>query len=135
MSQGEIANRFIMKGKDLNITYETTSISGQPQLIYKSSKADVTFGAKDIRQSSTEIGQEVTVTIGKPTPDLGRLTLTLLLPPINLEGKETSFEAIATHTTHLDSFVGPQLVKGALKTYDVEKLAGTASKVIFVKKP
>jgi hypothetical protein len=134
MGQGGSANCFIMRGKDLDITYETTSFSGQPQLIYKRGERSLTFGEKEIRQSSTEIGQQVTVTI-EEFPDDHTLTLTLLLPTIDLEGDETSFRTIAILTTHRTSLGGPEMVKGALQTYHSEEFVGTATKVYFFGKP
>jgi len=130
MVQGGIANRFIMRGKGLNITYETTSFSGQPQLIYERGESSLTFRAKDIRQSNSEIGQQVTVTV-EQIPDNHITTLTLLLPAVNLEGNETPFRSIAIFTNHRTSIGGPGMVKGALQTYQVEDLAGMATKVFF----
>ena len=63
--------------------------------------------------------------------DLHRITLTLIVPAINLLGSAVQFNTIAIRTTHNDSIVGPSLIKGALQTYEAIELQGTASFVVF----
>jgi hypothetical protein len=73
----------------------------------------------------------ITVTL-EVIPDLHTLTLTLLVPQINLdEGNESSFSTQAILTTHRTSIGGPNLVKGPLQTYEVVALEGTARLVAF----
>lgn len=67
-----------------------------------------------------------TVILGT-VPDNYTLTLTLLLPEINPNGRRDSFESLAIRTRHLTSTAGPDLVEGPLQTYDVLRLRGTAT--------
>ncbi len=63
-------------------------------------------------------------------PDDHELTLTLLLPQINLKGRGGSFESLAIRTRHLSRIGGLTLVKGSLQTYDVLPLHGTRARLI-----
>ena len=126
-------NLFELTGEytQIRITYSTTSITGQPQFHYQDQQRDLTFTGGDIRSLDSEIGMLITVTL-EVIPDLHTLTLTLLIPQINLdEGNESSFSTQAILTTHLTSIGGPNLVKGPLQTYEVVALEGTARLVEF----
>lgn len=56
--------------------------------------------------------------------DADLITLTLLLPRINLEG-DNSFETLAISTTHLTGF-RPDFAEGPQQLYEVLPLRGTA---------
>jgi hypothetical protein len=65
-------------------------------------------------------------------PDLHTLTLSVLIPQINLKGgTQSPLSTFAILTTHLRSIGGPGLVEGPLQTYEVVALEGTASLVEF----
>ncbi len=123
-------NHFELKGTGIEVTYSTSSFSGQPQLTYKDKKRILTFQGEEIRQLDSEIGLQVTVTL-EQVPDLRTETLTLILPAINLEVTEIPFQTNAIITTHRTSIGGPDLVKGVLQTYRIKTLKGTARMVIF----
>jgi hypothetical protein len=123
-------NRYILTGSDTEITYSTTSFSGQPQLTYRDKKYQRSFSGAEIRSLNTEIGQQVTVTI-EQIPDLHTLTLTLLIPTINLDKAESRFKTRAIFTAQRTSIAGPRLIKGAVQSYRVLALRGVASSVDF----
>jgi hypothetical protein len=124
-------NHFELAGEYTQITYSTTSITGQPQLHYQDQQRDVNVTGDDIRSLETEIGTLVTVTL-EVIPDLHTLTLTLLVPQINLnDGNESPLSTLAILTTHRTSIGGPGLVEGQLQTYEAVALEGTASLVQF----
>jgi hypothetical protein len=126
-------NLFELTGEytQIQITYSTTSITGQPQFHYQDQERDLTFTGDDIRSLDSEISTLITVTL-EVIPDLHTLTLTLLVPQINLdEGNESSFSTQAILTTHRTSIGGPNLVKGPLQTYEMVALEGTARLVAF----
>jgi len=129
-AEAQEPNLFELKGMGIELTYSTTSLSGQPQLTYKDMKRTLTYSGEEIRQLDSEIGQQVTVTL-EYIPDLHTVTLTLILPAINVEGTGTIFQTYAILTTHLTSIGGPELVKGVLQTYRMKTLRGTARTVIF----
>lgn len=123
-------NLFELTGEYTQITYSTTSITGQPQFNYQDQQRDVNVTGDDIRSVDTEIGTLVTVTL-EVIPDLHTLTLTLLVPQINLNEGESPLSTLAILTTHLTSIGGPSLVEGQLQTYEVVALEGTARLVQF----
>jgi hypothetical protein len=129
-AEAQEPNAFELKGIGIELTYSTSSLSGQPQLTYKDRKRILTFQGEEIRQIDSEIGQQVTVTL-EQVPDLRTETLTLILPAINVEGTGTLFQANAIITTHRTSIGGPGLVKGVLQTYRVKPLRGTARILTF----
>jgi len=130
VAEAQEPNLFELKGVGIELTYSTTSLSGQPQLTYKDMKRTLTFHGEEIRQIDSEIGQQVTVTL-EQVPDLRTETLTLILPAINVEGTGTFFQTNAIITTHRTSIGGPDLVKGVLQTYRIKTLRGTARTVTF----
>jgi hypothetical protein len=64
-------------------------------------------------------------------PDLYTMTLTLAVPPINLEGKEAPFTTFAVLTTNRTSIGGPDLVNGQIASYEIVPLTGEARSVQF----
>jgi hypothetical protein len=125
-------NLFELAGEYTRITYSTTSITGQPQFHYQDNQRDLTFTGDDIRLLDTdEIGMLVSVTL-EVIPDLHTLTLSVLIPQIDLKGEtESLLSTLAILTTHLISIGGPGLVEGPLQTYEVVALEGTARLVDF----
>jgi YVTN family beta-propeller protein len=115
--------------KDVCISYSTTSFSSVPIFHYKDSKGDYNFmGNDEIRTQKTEIGTMVTVTL-EYAPDLYVETLTLLVPDINLHGSPREFKTIAIRTTSKTNFAGESAVEGAVQSYEVIDLNGTAKHV------
>jgi hypothetical protein len=123
-------NHFVITGIGIEITYSTSSLDGLPLLTYKDRQRTLMFQGDEIHQIDTEIGQQVTVII-EQISDLRTVTFTLLLPTINLDQPETRFRTIAIIATHRTSIGGPDLVKGALQTYRLKELRGTAQWVNF----
>jgi hypothetical protein len=124
-------NLFELAGEYTQITYSTTSITGQPQFHYQDQQRNVNAGREDVRSQDTEIGAQVSVTL-EVIPDLHTLTVTLLVPRINLGGgTESPLSTLAIFTTHRTSIGGPDLVEGQLKTYEAVTLEGKASLVQF----
>lgn len=118
-------------GKNIHISYSSTSLSGEPQLIYRDTKGTRTFRGDDIRVEPTEIGRLVTVTL-EQIPDLRTITLTVLIPDINLYANVVPFQTQAITTTHRTSIGGPGLVKGPIQTYVAAAVNGRARHVDFI---
>jgi hypothetical protein len=124
-------NHFELAGGYTEITYDTTSFTGQALLHYKDQERDLNFTGDDIDLQDTAIGTLVTVTL-ETIPDLHTLTLSLVVPQINLnQGNESPFSTLAVLTTNHTSIGGPNLVDGPLQTYEAVALEGTASLVNF----
>jgi hypothetical protein len=131
----EEPNQFILNGvgqknKDVHISYSTNSITGKPVFNYEDSKDTYSLSGDEIRTQKTEIGTLVMVTL-KNVPDLHAITLTLLVPSINLDGSAQKFKTIAILTTCKTTIGGESLVKGMVQSYKVIDLQGTANSVMF----
>ncbi len=59
--------------------------------------------------------------------DAQTVTLTLLLPAVNLTGTDVEISTVAIITTHRTSIAGPALVEGPLQYYELVPLTGTVS--------
>jgi hypothetical protein len=133
--QYEEPNLFFLQGvgpkyKDVQISYSTSSITGKPLLTYKDSKGARSFMGDEIRTQNTDMGTLVTVTLETVT-DLRTVTLTLLVPAINLDGSAKEFKTIAIRTTNKTTIGGGSFVKGVVQFYEVIDLKGTANSVVF----
>jgi hypothetical protein len=131
-SQINEPNKFDLHGigymcMDTQISYTTTSITGKPTFNYTDLKGTHNFTGDEIRTLKTEIGTMVTVTL-KLTVDTGNITLTVLVPDIKPEGSAQEFKTLAIITTNRTSFLP---IKGALQSYEVICLQGTADSVLF----
>mgnify|MGYP006992414237 CR=1 FL=1 len=124
------ANLFDLRGHGTHVTYSTTSLAGRPTLTFEQHGKSQSFHGEAIRVQETEIGRLVTVTL-EAVPDLHVVTLSLLLPPVNVEGTEASVETESIRTTARTSIAGPRLVKGQVSSYESVKLHGTAKAVDF----
>jgi hypothetical protein len=121
------ANLFELEGEGLQITYGILR-QRREFLDYRDEQRDLTFSGEKSEIGSFEsgIGRMVIVTL-EIIPGSHELTLTLVLPQINLEGRGSSFESLAIRTRHLSSIGGSALVEGSLQTYDVLPLRGAAA--------
>lgn len=112
------------------LTYSTSAIDKTPQLSYASGDRSYVFRGEEIRVAPSEIGKLITVTL-EASPDLEVQTLTLVLPPINLEGDESPVRTQAVKTVHRTTIGGPHLVKGQVLTYELVQLSGLARAVVL----
>lgn len=132
-------NQFILQGigpkyEDVQISYSTTSITGKPIFSYKDSKDSYSFTGDEIRTQQIRTQQmakskTVAVTL-ESIPDLHVTTLTLLIPAINFDSSAKEFKTVAIRTTSKTTIAGESVVKGAVKSYEVICLKGTASYVV-----
>jgi hypothetical protein len=123
-------NLFTFRGRGVEVSYATSSFSGQPLLTYKDARQSRSFGGPQIRTLATEIGSLVSVTL-EQVPDHHTLTLTLVVPEVHLAGRAVAVTSQAILTTQRTSIGGPRLITGAVQTYRVIALQGTARFVQF----
>ena len=126
-------NLFTFSGRrdDTQVTFSTTSITGQPQFSYHDDTRDVSATGDEITVERTVLGTLVTVTL-ETVPDLHTVTATLVLPDLGgLSGPVTHFGTFLVLTENRTSIGGPALVTGALQRYTVVKGRGTAQQVAF----
>lgn len=116
---------------DVQITFSTSSFAGDPLLQFRRGDEIHSFRGEEIRAVATEFAVQVTVTL-EVIPDARSLTLTLLLPAVNLPPSlESPVETLAIFTTSLTSIGGPRLVEGQIQSYSTIELTGTAQAVDF----
>jgi hypothetical protein len=114
----------------ITIDYSTSSISGEPMLTVVRGGETHAYRGEEIAAVDSPVGRMVTVTLSA-IPDLEVVTLTLVLPGFNLEGRVGQLRTFAVITTHHTSIAGPSLVKGQLQTYEHVALSGSAQQVAF----
>ena len=107
--------------------------SGGPRLEYQGSEGNFVYpnagpGRENINvQEESVLGPQVNVVL-VPTVDAKAVTLTLLLPPINMAGHEkVDFHTVAIKTTSYG--VLPR--EGARLTYEVIHLRGKAQHILL----
>lgn len=126
-----VPNLYQFQGKNISITYSTTSFIGKPLFTYKDKQQTLNFtGNEQIRSVETEIGTLVTVTI-RQTVDNGNTLFTLLLPRVKLGNSNSA--TVGTKgitTTNLFSVI-PKFNQGQRQTYTTIDLTGTAQVVAF----
>jgi hypothetical protein len=123
-------NQYELSGGDLSIQYSTTSAAGVPLFSFQHRGVRKSYRGDVIREVSTEIGRLVTVTVDQ-VADLHTITLTLLVPGMNLDCNDGSMQTFALFTTSLTSIGGPRLVRGQLTRYERIELAGRAQLVVY----
>lgn len=122
-------NLYQLEGDGLTVTYSTSSIDGQPQLVYQTAEAAQSFRGTEIRVAETELGTLVSVSLMRSV-DVGYTGFTLVVPEISLAGAGT----VAVRTIGLT--VVHRVLAGAIghpqrTTYKVTRLRGSASQVDF----
>ena len=127
---GGAADHFELTGRELKLTYtanvRTTSGAGERLVVEYAPLGETrTFGKGEIEKTASRIGELLTVTLSA-IPDDNTLTLSLLLPTVNMGGKPVQrFKTAAILTTIRTAFV-PQTLVGALQAYKVVSLTGRA---------
>jgi hypothetical protein len=126
------ANLFNLTGP-IRINYSSTSISGVPLVSYKDADLDRNFQNDGITRIQTPLGELVTVTLDNVVDAFIR-TFTLVVPSIRLpRGQEVEFTTLGVETTDRSGAFGPAPgPSGALQTYQVYQLRGTAQHVEFL---
>lgn len=125
-------NLYELASGNTRITFSTTSFSGAPQLTYSSRGVSLSFQGEDIRITDSPVGTLISVNL-ETVPDLRTVSLTLILPQVNLRGSavEAPVHTVAILTTHRTSIGGPQLISGQVETYRTLRPRGMARLVDF----
>lgn len=124
-------NMYQLSGGHLHVTYSTTSINGKPHFSYQDGSQTLSFTGNQIRQTKTEIGTLVSVTIHM-TVDSGSTEFSLLVPTVNLSSPSSpaQIHTCGITTAHRFSVV-PAANQGQTELYTTTELSGTASVVLF----
>lgn len=128
--EATLANLFELTGDDVDVTYSSSGITGQPQLSYRTPDTNLNFMGRDIQTAETALGSEHTVTL-EQVSDLKVVTFTLILPPVHVNqlSAGTCISVPGVVTTSHTTIAGPAL--GPEKTYRLVRLHGTAQAVAF----
>jgi hypothetical protein len=124
-------NNYTLKGRDIEVHYSATSITGDPLLSYRDAERQVNARGKEIRQEQTELGTLVTITL-EPDADAGQLNFTLVVPRAVL-GNNGEPVRIATEGIITRSMLPPRLaiaVGRQLQTYRVVRMVGQGSFIV-----
>lgn len=124
-------NLYELRGAATEISYQTTSQTGQPGLLYTGpgGGAQQSFTGQEIRTAETELGTEVTVKLSQ-IADGDTRTLTVLIPPVRLlEKRQAAVETVAIITTKKSTIAGAP--EGADYAYEVVELTGVGLFVEF----
>lgn len=113
-----------------SIDYSTSSIAGVPLLNVMWDGQTFSFRGDEIEVLESPLGRLVTVTLSV-IPDLETVTLTLVVPAMNVDANGEPLRTFAVRTTNRTSIGGPALVKGQLQTYQRYALTGRAQHVVF----
>jgi hypothetical protein len=123
------ANRFVLKGDDgLEVTYDSTSFSGDARLDFRGATREKAWSGEQIRSTETPIGMLASAEL-EGVPDGYSILVSLLVPSVNVKDGEEEIETVLIETKIRTSIGGPQLVSGALQTYKLHSVRGTAQAV------
>lgn len=125
------ANQFVLTGA-IEITYDRTSITGEPRFSYKDAELELNFSGAEITQTTSPVGELVTVTLEDQVDAFVR-TFTLVVPTVRLEhGGSVGLRTFGFETTDRSgAFVPAPGPTGVLQHYRLHQLHGTASQADF----
>ena len=126
----EQPNHYEFAGKNVSIYYSRPEVGGEGRLSYhRASFTPRQFTGDQIRVTQTEVFELVTVTLNQ-VPDLKSVSLTLLIPKINLDASgPVLYETRSFFTNNLTTIAGSEFVEGVVQTYNSQPLYGEASQV------
>ncbi len=123
-----VPNTYHLQGHQLQITYSTTSFTGQPILTYQDAHQAKTFRGDEIRAVPCDLGTLVSVTV-RMTIDTGSTSVSIFIPRMQIDqGTTAAVHTFAVTTLHNLS-IPPLHSRGQLDTYSITELHGTAQVV------
>jgi hypothetical protein len=127
------ANLYSLSGRNVHVSFATTSISGRPLLTYQDPQRSLSFIGDQIQIAEVPLlGTVASVTL-TATPDLGSTTFSLVLPTVHVDSSGASggvpVRTIGITTNHKTS-IAPGLNFGQQDFYSTTTLRGSASHVI-----
>lgn len=126
------ANQYHCIGKNIEVNYSASSLTGEPLLNITLKSGQFSAKGDSITVQATVLGNLVSM-VKSATPDLSTDYLTVLLPDVNVTtlGAETKFNSSLFITHSRTSIGGPTLVMGAIERNNTRSLACTATAVVF----
>ena len=120
------ANKFVLRGSDIEIAYLIGADPSLPALIYKSGLTVKQFKPDEIRTDGTGMGQMVSVALSL-TVDVGAEWFAFFIPKVEPpRGQTVDFNTFGAYET----FAGPNTFPHRAPTWSCIDLRGTAQTVI-----
>lgn len=125
-------NQFDCQGKDISVTYSTSSFVGKPMFGVTSGTRSTNAMAAEIRVQDSEVGRLVTVNTAV-VPDLKSETATLVVPAIQLDKMygEQAFDTVVIETLSRTSIAGPAPLVGQIQSSVYHAVKCVAKSVVF----
>jgi hypothetical protein len=123
------ANRYRFECGGIALEYLDGDVTGQPNVHLRIDGQDISARGDEVDVASTPVGTLVTVGLPFATvPDLKTESFSALLPDATIGEGPTPVWAIGIRTTE-STAIAPDLVQGAVQSYQVMLLNGEASLV------
>jgi hypothetical protein len=120
--------QFDLRGKDIHVSFSTTSITGRPLLQYRDRRRQVSASGDEIRQVDVGIGTLVTIELQSNAADAGGILFSVLIPHAQLIGRDRGVKIRTVGiTTRTPGFVIPTTRQ--VETYTEVNLTGEATLV------
>jgi hypothetical protein len=117
--------QFNLRGRDIQVSFSTTSITGQPLMQYRDRQRQVSASGDEIRRVDVGIGTLVTIELQSNAADAGGILFSVLIPNAQLVGGD---RRVKIHTlgitTRTPGFVIPSTRQR--ETYTEVNLTGDA---------
>lgn len=118
------ANHWVFEGDDVSGTLDSASVAGV--LVAQIVLSGATFESTAVTRS--DLGWEIRA-LTEPIHDGNSTHLLVVIPRVNVENEPVQFTGYAVLFTSRGNVAGDRYVHGALESYDVRTLSGTASLV------
>lgn len=117
--------QFNLRGKDIQVSFSTTSITGQPLMQYRDRQRQVSARGDEIRRVDVGIGTLVTIELQSNAADAGGILFSVLIPNAQLVGgdRRVRIQTLGI-TTRTPGFVVPSTRQ--FETYSEVHLTGDA---------
>jgi hypothetical protein len=121
------ANKFILKGAGVDVSYTIGITPGLPEMIYKDGAFEREFTAREILSNDTGLGELVSVALIL-TVDTGGQRFGFFLPLVEVAARDKTvhFRTVGIYET----FSGPNSIPHRPSTWRCIEMAGTAASVI-----
>ena len=122
------ATFYDLSGGDIDVSYSTTGIAGQPSLTYLDDEETRTFSGDQIKRAHTEFGEVVSVYLKQGREGGGKI-FSLIVPRVNVTS--TGSARVRTHGIVSHQRILVPTPRGQEITNRVISFTGTASLRVF----
>ncbi|WP_375768697.1 hypothetical protein NR798_44640 [Archangium gephyra] len=124
------ANHFVLRTRDIQVSFLGTSLTGEPLFYYKDRTRAVSARGRELHLHDTELGTLVTLTLTQGSDGEASLYFTLVLPRVDiLQGSEAPVSTVGIYTRSHEH-PRPHPFGDQLQTYNLVWLRGQAGFII-----